>query len=88
MDIAIPSDLEQFVASAVRDGAYENPSAVVTEALRLLEKRERLRRDVAAGVAQLDAGQHTDYGEDDRDAFHEAIRRRETELYPGESGNS
>jgi putative addiction module CopG family antidote len=87
VDIAIPSDLEQFVASAVRDGAYENPSAVVAEALRLLEKRERLRRDVAAGVEQLESGQYTEYGEGDRDAFHAAVRAEEAKMFDRESGN-
>lgn len=65
MNISLTPELEEVVARRVRSGRYGSASEVVRDALRLLEERDRLRelrflelkRDVAAGVAELDRGQ-------------------------------
>lgn len=65
MNISLTKELEAVVDQRVRSGRYGSASEVVREALRLLEERDRLRelrvlelkRDVAAGVAELDRGE-------------------------------
>jgi antitoxin ParD1/3/4 len=65
MNISLPAELEEVVDRRVRTGRYGSASEVVREALRLLEERDRLRdlrflelkRDVEAGVAELDRGE-------------------------------
>lgn len=65
MNISLTPELEKFVDDKVALGRYGSASEVVREALRLLEERDRLRtlrfaelrRDVNAGVAELDGGQ-------------------------------
>lgn len=64
MNISLTAELEEVVDQRVRSGRYGSASEVVREALRLLEERDRLRelrfaelkRDVTAGVAELDRG--------------------------------
>jgi putative addiction module CopG family antidote len=63
MSITIPSDLCDFVHEAVATGVYHDENAVVAEALRLLQQRERLRREVQIGVQQLDSGDFKEYDE-------------------------
>lgn len=80
MNISIPGDLEQFIESVVRSGTYENAAAVVTDALRLLERREQLKRAVAAGLEQLDRGQYTEYGEESLGIFLEDVETEQQRL--------
>jgi antitoxin ParD1/3/4 len=64
MNISLTPELEAVVERRVRSGRYGSASEVVRDALRLLEERDRLRelrflelrRDVAAGVGELDRG--------------------------------
>ncbi len=64
MHIDVPPELEQFVNSVVASGAFRNESEVLSEALRLLARREQLRHDVTVGLRQLDDGQYAEYDED------------------------
>lgn len=67
MDVPLTPELERLVKSKVESGGYPSAGEVVGEALRLLEERdrlrdarfERLRREVQAGVEQLDRGEST-----------------------------
>ena len=61
--VEIPQELQQFVQAAVRSGSFQSESEVVAEGLRLLQRREQLRRDVNEGIAQLDRGEYTEYDE-------------------------
>jgi len=56
MSVEITPELESLVRTIFQGGNYRNENEVLDEALRLLEKREQLRRDVKAGVRQLDEG--------------------------------
>ena len=58
--VEIPQDLQQFVQAAVRSGSFQSESEVVVEGLRLLRRREQLRRDVNEGIAQLERGEGVD----------------------------
>lgn len=78
MDVPIPAELEQFVHDSVQSGSYRDTAAVISEALRLLARREHLRREVNAGVEQLAQGKGID-GEEVFARLHqkaEAIARR------------
>jgi antitoxin ParD1/3/4 len=64
MDISLTAQQQAFIKRKVKTGLYESPSDVVWEALRLLEERDAVRlakldalkKDLAVGIAQLDAG--------------------------------
>jgi putative addiction module CopG family antidote len=69
INIPVPSGFETFVRDAVSSGRYEDPAAVLAEALRLLQRREQLLTAVRAGVEQLDRGEYSEYGVDSLDDF-------------------
>lgn len=52
----ISPELERFVEAAIKSGQFRDRAHIMDEALRLLRKRDELRRDVDAGVEQLDRG--------------------------------
>jgi antitoxin ParD1/3/4 len=64
MNVSLTRKLEALVEERVRSGRYQSASEVVREALRLLEDFEEvravrikeLRKDLAAGLADLDRG--------------------------------
>lgn len=56
MNIPISPENEHFIQDAVKSGAYTDTGQILEEALNLLRKREALRRDVNAGIDQLDQG--------------------------------
>lgn len=65
MAVTLPPELEETVRERVSSGAYSSPGEVLREALRLIDardhwleaQREAFRRDVEAGLAQLDRGE-------------------------------
>lgn len=62
MNVSLPRELERFVNAKVESGDYASVSEVVRAGLRLLKDQdaerearlEALRRDVGAGLAELD----------------------------------
>jgi antitoxin ParD1/3/4 len=55
MNISLPTELEQFVASQVESGCYNSASEVVREALRLLEEQDQARKArIAAFTQEID----------------------------------
>ena len=81
--VSIPTELEPFVEGIVASGSYHNPTEVVGEALRLLARREQVMHDVKAGVAQLDRGEYTEYGEGSLDEFQADIQTEDQARFPG-----
>jgi antitoxin ParD1/3/4 len=71
---SLPPDLEQFVQTQLAAGKYASASEVVCDAVRLMREREirvaALRRDIDAGIRQLESG---DYIEINSDAELEAF---------------
>lgn len=66
MNLFLTPDLEQLVDEKVATGQYGSAIEVIREALRLLKERDdegrrkaftELKRDVAAGMDQLDRGE-------------------------------
>jgi len=84
MDVPIPAALEQFVHDVISTGRYGDAVEVVTEALRLLERRERLRQEVAAGVEQLDRGEYTEYDEGSFEQFARDVETARQERFGNE----
>ena len=85
MNVPILAEFERFVQSVILSGNYADAAEVVAEALRLLEKREHLRRNVRAGVEQLDSGQYTEYHEDSLGEFVGDIEAEERERFADEN---
>jgi antitoxin ParD1/3/4 len=66
MNVSLTPELEKFVADKVASGRYTSASEVVREALRLLEREEKSRkeqledfnRELQARIEALDRGEH------------------------------
>ena len=60
MAIQLPVDLEEQIRQKVASGAYDDPSAVIRAAIRLLDKRDQqlqeVRALVAEGLASIERG--------------------------------
>ncbi|MEK6644914.1 MAG: type II toxin-antitoxin system ParD family antitoxin [Planctomycetota bacterium] len=82
MNIHISPENEQFIQSAIDSGAFTDPRQVLDEALSLLKKREALRHDVEAGLAQLDRGE----GRDAEKVFTRLLERADA-LHSSKSPN-
>jgi putative addiction module CopG family antidote len=65
MNVSISTELESFVQSLVLSGSYQDSGEVVGTALKMLQHREQLRRDIQAGIDELDQG----LGRDADDVF-------------------
>lgn len=65
MNILLPTALENFVKETVEAGLYNNESEVMSEALRLLQIREKKRKALFdaldKGFEDLEAGRYTTY---------------------------
>lgn len=65
MNVSLTPELERFVDEKVKSGLYNSASEVIRESLRLLRREdeikqlqlEELRREVKAGIKQIDDGQ-------------------------------
>jgi antitoxin ParD1/3/4 len=65
MNVSLTPELERLVNDKVATGLYTSASEVIREALRLLKDQDEVRavtlqelkRDIAAGLEQLDRGQ-------------------------------
>ena len=60
MNLNLPSDINDFVKGLVSQGRFDSEAAAVTEGIRLLMTREKLRTEIQKGVKQLDDGQWFD----------------------------
>jgi antitoxin ParD1/3/4 len=60
MNLELSSEVSDFVRNLVRAGRFASEREVVTEAIQLLQARERLRADIAEGFRQLDDGEWFD----------------------------
>ncbi len=68
MNVSLTPELEQLIHRKVRTGVYLSASEVVSEALRLLEERDKLqalrldelRNEIQVGIEQADRGELLD----------------------------
>jgi antitoxin ParD1/3/4 len=64
MNISLTPRLEAMIREKVESGLYNNSSEVVREALRLMERQdriERLRAAIAIGEAEIERGEGVEY---------------------------
>lgn len=90
MPQSLPPELQQFVEQELASGRYQTREDVICDALRLLRERKlhELRREIDAGLQQLDRGEGIEL-EDERSlqAFFDDIKARGRErLEAHESG--
>ena len=79
MSSSLPPDLETFIQHEVASGNYPSPEEVISDGLRLLRERKlyELRRDIDAGLAQLERGESIELEDDEAlREFFEDIKRR------------
>ena len=73
MNVSLTPQLEAMVHEKVASGLYTSASEVIREALRLLDEYDRLRtlrlvelrREIAAGIADVESGTYREHGPDD-----------------------
>jgi Arc/MetJ-type ribon-helix-helix transcriptional regulator len=80
MSLQISRENEQSIHDAMSAGDYHSPNEVLTDALRLLRRKQQLVRDVKAGVDQLRRGEYTDYDEESLDRFLQDIQEEQDRL--------
>jgi putative addiction module CopG family antidote len=78
MSIDVSPAVSQMIAAALASGRYADQDELLTEAVRLLGERDRLRGELDAGAAQFASGQYTDYDS-------AALRKRFDDLKAGTS---
>lgn len=64
MNVSLTPQLEAMIRAKVKSGLYNNASEVVREALRIMEKEERLqrlRKEVQIGIDQFERGEWVEY---------------------------
>lgn len=84
MNVSLTPELEKFVAGKVKSGRYTSASEVVREALRLLEREEKSRkeqidefnRELKARIDALDRGEHVTADEFEREMRERSAQRR------------
>jgi predicted transcriptional regulator len=60
MSTEMSADNERYLQQMIERGIYRDRTAAIDEALALLKRRDRLRRDVHAGIDQADRGELLD----------------------------
>ena len=69
MNVLLKPEIEKFVSDKVKAGQYADASAIVNEALEVLQEQEQftpsheayLRRELAQGLEQLDRGERANF---------------------------
>ncbi|MEW6350971.1 MAG: type II toxin-antitoxin system ParD family antitoxin [Thermodesulfobacteriota bacterium] len=63
MTLEIAPDIEEMVRTVFQGGGYASQSAVLREAVSLLGRRDRLKRDLQQAIEEIERGDSID-GED------------------------
>jgi len=57
MSVEMTPELENLVESILDAGGYRDENEVLSEALHLLQQRDRLRAEINKGIEELDRGE-------------------------------
>ena len=81
---SLPTDIQHFIHSQVSAGRFPTEEAVVVRAVELLREREddyqRLRADIQARLAAVDAGDYIELnGDEELAAFFEDLKKEVNE---------
>lgn len=76
-----PPEIQAFVQQKIAAGVFQSADEFAIEAAQLYRevdrRREELKAKVAAGIAQLEAGEYIDLdGEDELQDYFEDVKRR------------
>lgn len=61
MTINLPADQEAFVGQLVASGQFRSADEVISESIRLLVSREKLKDQVQMGIDEADRGETVDH---------------------------
>ncbi len=80
-----PPDLREFVAAKIASGQFKSADEFAIRAAELYRhmdcRHEELKRAVAEGIAQIEAGDYLEFRDDDElHEFFEGVKRRGREL--------
>ncbi len=91
MTTEIPPEYQQFVETMIGRGVFPTEAAVIGEALRLFEERERrlavLREDLRPALESLDRGEGIDLDDQSLGEFFEDVKSRGRERLERRQGN-
>ena len=78
MDVHLTPELEKIVQRKLRSGRYHSASEVISEALRVMEQRDDVRRKIDRGLESLRQGKGIDGQEAfvQLDARHNRYKRK------------
>lgn len=84
MNVSLTPELEKFVAAKVKSGRYTSASEVVREALRLLEREEKSRkeqieefnRELQKRIDSIERGEYVTAEEFEREMREKSAQRR------------
>ncbi|MBI4471509.1 MAG: type II toxin-antitoxin system ParD family antitoxin [Acidobacteria bacterium] len=78
MDVHLTPELEKIVQSKLETGRYHSASEVISEALRVMEQRDEVRRKIDRGLESLRHGKGIDGHEAfvQLDARHNRYKRK------------
>jgi Arc/MetJ-type ribon-helix-helix transcriptional regulator len=69
MGIDISPEHREFVREELESGRFSSEQELLDEAIELLRSRQGVLAKLTIGVAQLNRGEGTEYGPDDRQRF-------------------
>ena len=76
MQFAATPDNERFLHEQVAAGAFASPDEALNEAVRLLERRDRLRREIDEGIVDLEEGRFVELDSGGLQALFDRLRAR------------
>lgn len=69
MSIDLSPEHQDFVRKEVESGHFANEQELIGEAIELLRTRQGVLNNLQIGIEQLNRGEGTEYGRDDRQRF-------------------
>ena len=83
MSADVSPENERYIQTAIQNGQYRDRGQALDEALELLKQRDRLRREVNAGIEQLERGE----GIPGEDVFERLRAKAEAISHPNDPLN-
>ena len=75
MSVDIPPQFLPFVQKTIAAGRFESESAMLGEALRLLQEQEELRHAIEKGFDQIERGECIELSEEELEEYFEGLVR-------------
>lgn len=80
MTEALPPDVRDFVHQQVATGHYQSEAEVIAAGVRVLQeleqRRDQLRKEIQAGVDELDRGEGIELAADELRSFFDDVQAR------------